>query len=172
MMKEILTLTLCSMLALPPSAGGSGTPPVDNRPAMGSQTEISNPFVEYDTLEAAGKAAGFEMTAPEKFGDYTERTIRAMKDQMIEVIYSENAENGAGSQIRIRKAAGTGDISGDYNSYPNIQEVEMNGLSVIMKGDGETIKSVVWTENGYAFSVSDSIGMINSDMQELIHTIK
>lgn len=173
MIKEILTITLCSMLAFSQSAGGNSVQPVNDQIPMGSRTEIVNPFAEYETLEAAAKAAGFGMTAPDEFEDYTERTIRVMQNQMIEIIYLGTKNGiGEGGQIRIRKAAGTGDISGDYNSYTVIREVDTDGISITMKGDGENVKSAIWTVDGYAFSVSDSIGISSSEMQELIRRVK
>lgn len=173
MMKEILTIAFCSMLAFSPPAGGNSTQPVNDRMSTGSRTEIVNPFAEYETLEAAAKAAGFGMTAPDEFEDYTERTIRVMQNQMIEIIYLGTKNGiGEGGQIIIRKAAGTGDISGDYNSYTAVREVDTDGISITMKGDGENVKSAIWTVDGYAFSVSDSIGMSSSEMQELIRRVK
>lgn len=173
MMKEILTITLCSLLAFAPLDGGTSPQPVSNQAPTGSRTEIANPFAEYETLEAAAKAAGFGMTAPDEFGGYTERTIRVMQNQMIEIIYLGTKNGiGEGGQIRIRKAAGTGHPSGDYNSYTAVREVDTDGISITMKGDGENVKSATWTVDGYAFSVSDSIGMSSSDMQELIRMIK
>ena len=72
-------------------------------------TEIANPFVDCETLEEAGELAGFDISVPDEIdGGYTQGTIQAVENEMIQVIYTTEA----GEEITLRKGTGTEDISG------------------------------------------------------------
>lgn len=49
---------------------------------------------------------------------------------MIEVIYFNDTDNEG---LRIRKAKGTDDISGDYNEYKNVETVKVGDYDVTEK---------------------------------------
>ena len=74
---------------------------------------VPNPFEIVDTLDEAAKIAGFSLEAPTEYADYNSLVIQAIADDMIEVIYFDAEKTHEG--LRIRKAVGTDDISGDYN---------------------------------------------------------
>ena len=57
----------------------------------------------------------FSLEAPIEYADYNSLVIQAIADDMIEVIYFDAEKTHEG--LRIRKAVGTDDISGDYNEY-------------------------------------------------------
>jgi len=76
---------------------------------------VPNPFEIVDTLDEAAKIAGFSLEAPTEYADYNSLVIQAIADDMIEVIYFDAEKTHEG--LRIRKAVGTDDISGDYNEY-------------------------------------------------------
>jgi len=71
--------------------------------------------VEEGKLDEAAKIAGFSLEAPTEYADYNSLVIQAIADDMIEVIYFDAEKTHEG--LRIRKAVGTDDISGDYNEY-------------------------------------------------------
>ena len=74
---------------------------------------LGNPYVYYDTIEEAVKAAGFEMSVPESFGKYIDRHIATIADDMIEVTYYDEAGNEGFS---IRKTAAFQRRSADGHS--------------------------------------------------------
>lgn len=74
---------------------------------------------------------------------------------MIEVIY-QNDRNG--NEIRVRKAAGSGDISGDYCEYPLKAAIITGSRTVEMKGDGTLVKVAIWENNGYTYAVTSENG--------------
>ena len=86
-------------------------------------TQIPNPFVEVKNLDEASKIAGFTLEVPETYEDYKQQVIQAIENDMIEVIYLEEESGYEG--LRIRKAKGTDDISGDYNEYRNVETVKV-----------------------------------------------
>ena len=81
--------------------------------------QIANPFSEAATLEDAAAVTGFPLTVPDAPKDYPDTVIRVMNKEMIEVIYEKGTDEG----YRIRKAAGSSEIAGDYNTYENSETV-------------------------------------------------
>lgn len=114
--------------------------------------QVVNPFVTYDSLDEAEKAAGFELILPERIEGYDEPLVQLMSGKMIQVIYGDR-------EIYIRKMASDDDISGDYNVYKVNEVSDLTGVDVIYKGDGEKIYNVTWHKEGYAYSVYSSKGM-------------
>lgn len=63
---------------------------------------------------------------------------------------------GQSDTLRYRKSLGTEDNSGDYNVYSQEKTVDVSGLSVTLKGDGESCSLALWTDGTYAYSISVS----------------
>lgn len=135
------------------------------------KVEIPNPFVEYDTLEEAVEAVGFDITVPDAIDGYPEKIVRALvRDdfKMIEVIY----QNEEGNEIRIRKAPGSDDISGDYNEYEQSSQMMLGEREVITKGNGETVSLATWTNDDFTYSVTVSDAMTDEALSNLIISIR
>lgn len=161
-MKKILMMILGAALVLSLAACGENT---EGRVGM------PNPYRDCETLEEAAAAAGFDITVPDAIDGYPEKIIRALvtdDSKMIEVIYEKDEE----SEIRIRKAAGSEDISGDYNEYEHSNTVMAGESEVTMKGNGDTVSLATWTKGDYTFSLSDSAGMSEEAFSELIMDIQ
>lgn len=75
--------------------------------------QIPDPFAEYETLADAARAAGFALTVPDAANGSDRQVFQAIQNELLEVIY----RRGGNETARIRKAFGTGDISGDYGRY-------------------------------------------------------
>ena len=131
-----------------------------------NQVQIPNPFIDCSSLAEAVEVAGFEMRAPKSVGDYDRVFISAIDCELIDVLY----ECGDAT-VRVRKGAGTEDISGDYNSYAETAVSEVDGMEVTMKGNTEKVNLAVWTSGAHTFSVSASAGMSRGEMADLIREI-
>lgn len=169
-MKKMLTIALCAMMALSFAACGSNDDaktPSSSTVATGESTQISNPYVDCDTFQKAADAAGFAMTAPEELNGYEKPVISAIKDKMIQAIYSNGETN-----VCIRKGVGTEDISGDYNNYEKTSTLTVDKLEVTTKGNNGKISVALWTKDGYTFSITVNEPMNDSDMAALIQTIR
>jgi len=144
---------------------------------IGENVQIPNPFVEYGSLEEAIKAAGFELVVPTASAGYENVIYQVMNGEMIEVIY-KSAESESGESVeayRIRKQAGEGNISGDYNNYAEINEVDVNGTTVTLKGNDGKVFLATWTVDGYSYSLSidmDGAGMTADEVTALVGQIK
>lgn len=89
-----------------------------------------------------------------------------MNDEMIQVIY----QNGD-SSVTVRKEAGSGDISGDYNQYAQSETVEVNGATVTMRGENSLVMVAVWENDGYTYAVTSGTGMSAAAMTALIQSV-
>ena len=135
--------------------------------SLTNTVQIPNPFTNHATLTDAAKTAGFELTVPEKVNGTARRDIQTMEGGMIQVFYGDE-EN----EVCIRKAFGSEDISGDYNSYAQITTVNADGTNVTMKGEKNLVYLAIWTGGGYTYSISIQAGMSSADMAALVQSVK
>lgn len=69
----------------------------------------------------------------------------------------------------ISKGQGEGsDVSGDNNEYSNASTADLNGTSVTMKGNGDSVNLATWSKDGYSYSISVSPGISEDEMEEMI----
>ena len=160
-MKKMIAFALCAILAAAPVIGNPG-------PAKA--VEIPNPYVSCATLEEAVELAGFSISVPERISDdLDQRAIRAIGKEMIEVIYQNG---GNGNEIRVRKAAGSGDISGDYCEYLVKAAVITGSRTVEMKGDGTLVKVAIWENDGYTYAVTSGNGVDQKEMSAVVQSVQ
>ena len=133
-------------------------------------TQIPNPFVEVKNLDEASKIAGFTLEVPETYEDYKKQVIQAIENDMIEVIYFNDTDNEG---LRIRKAKGTDDISGDYNEYKDVETVKVGDVEVTEKGSDGDIAVVIWNDGTYSYAIDAGEAKLNSEaIANLIANIK
>ena len=127
-------------------------------------TKIANPVEEYgsdeESLESAEKHVGFRLDFP--------ADIRA--DQYIVIsgkILEVDFEAGY-----IRKAAGSDDISGDWNEYAETAEKDIGGKTVTLKGNGGRIYLAIWTDGGYTYCVGMLDGVTEDRMASVVEAVK
>lgn len=128
--------------------------------------EIPNPFIDCDSLEDAQRIAGFEIRIPDSIESYSDRFIQAVDQYLIQVFYyapseiSDDTGNTTSSdQILLRKALGTDDISGDYNTYSEEQSLSINNTEVTFKGNDGRLYVITWTDGTYAYAIDSSAGL-------------
>ena len=134
-------------------------------------TQIPNPFVEVKNLDEASKIAGFTLEVPETYEDYKKQVIQAIENDMIEVIYLEEESGYEG--LRIRKAKGTDDISGDYNEYRNVETVKVGDFEIIEKGSEGNISVATWNDGTYSYAIDVAEASLTKDtIANLVSNIK
>ena len=132
---------------------------------------VPNPYEIVDTLDEASKIAGFTLEVPETYEDYKQQVIQAIENDMIEVIYLEEESGYEG--LRIRKAKGTDDISGDYNEYKDVETVKVGDVEVTEKGSDGDIAVVIWNDGTYSYAIDAGEAKLNSEaIANLIANIK
>mgnify|MGYP003374893425 CR=1 FL=1 len=155
--KRIFSLVLGIALALSLVACGSNdTPAADN--SKPGAVQPPSPFQPCDTLDAAEEMAGFDLTLP-KSAD----KLEAIENEMIQAFYGED-----GTDMLIRKALGSKDISGDYNEYAQTETVD----GVTLKGADGQFSLAMWTDGDYTYSISVGSALSQTDMMALVGGVK
>ena len=189
---SILALLLC-VLFVAVGTGCSMQKPATQTDATKAQkttksAQIANPVKTYDSLAKAEKAAGFTFTVPEgvnvKGADYAQYYWSTINENLIEVRYG-----GEGDEVcYMRKAPASAaddddvDISGDYNVYDTVKEVEFTledgrEVEVTLKGKDKKFYVASWQlkgvkDNGiwnYAIGVR---GIPEQDLLELVKMVE
>lgn len=180
-MKKLLIFTLTAAMLLSLAACAQSAKPAAE-PEQTAQTEttektdtenvqIPNPWTDYDSQPDAAQAAGFDLTAPAEISGCAEKTYRVLNadgDVMFEIIYASGEDEVA----RVRKAPGADDVSGDYNEYAETESVDVDGVSVTMKGKGGLVSLAVWTTGDYSYALSVEAAISQSDMAALAANIQ
>jgi hypothetical protein len=165
-LKRILSLALGAVLALSLAACGSNNAPAadDNKP--GAVQPPSN-YVDCETLEEAIEMAGITITIPEVIEGYDDRSFRANKtDGMIEVIFQNGDE-----EIRFRKGLGGEDISGNYIEFSEQEDVDVDDITVQMKGSDGKVHLATWSKDGYSYSIDGTEAMDKTAMTDLVKLV-
>lgn len=160
-MKRFIAFVLCAACLLSLAACGKKK----------SAAEIANPWKEVSTLEEAGEAVGFTMTAPDAVEGYESRTLRVCTPEGSRVI-ELTFRNVNDETVCIRKGEGSEDISGDYNQYDAVGTEDVNGISVNMRANGESIRVATWQDGGFTYAISFSAGMTNDAAVTIIEQVK
>ena len=147
-MKKTLALILCAALALCLVACGKAAAPA----ASGEEsTQIANPFVEYETMDEAAAAVGLSLSVPETPEGYDDPFIEVIGGELLQLVYA----NEDSQFITVRKAAiADEDVSGDYNEYPQTRKTTLGDNEVLFKGADELVSVIIWSVDGYSYSVT------------------
>ena len=97
---------------------------------------------------------------------------------MIEVIYQnemdENESTDRADEVRMRKAKGDEDISGDYTAYSETGSLTIGNIQVTIKGEHGNTNLATWTDNGYTYSIGvySETGITAEKMSDFIAVVK
>lgn len=126
--------------------------------------EMPNPWADWASLDEASAAAGFSLAVPERSSEYAYRAFRTLKNAdgtcLFEVL-DRTSEDGVGpayKEIRIRKSNESGEISGDYNNYPETRAISVGSRKVTLRGKNGKVSAAAWTDGGYTYSVGFYVG--------------
>lgn len=132
---------------------------------------MANPWKDAASMEEAAAEVGFSMTAPDSVTGYEAKKIRVCTPEgsrIIEVTFS----NVNDETVCIRKGEGNEDISGDYNQYDAGGTMDVNGITVNMRANGESIRVATWQTGGFSYSITLSAGMSNDAVVAMIEQVK
>lgn len=130
---------------------------------------MPNPFEKKASLDAANKAAGFSFTSPSKYTTYEAKEYRVIKDEMVEIIYKDTSNPD--EDIRVRKAKGNLDISGDYNSYLTNKIVNDAGIQILLRGEDDKYHAATWTSGDYSYAIDSKAGITENKLKGFIQRI-
>ncbi len=147
----VLALAAACLLA---GCGGAAEP---------QNVQMANPWQDYDSLQEAEAAAGFSFGLPECFGQtWQAEAFRVMNGSLLEVIY-----RGPEKSARVRKAPGSEDISGDYNSYQTVTLAEYENASVTLREN----KGILIFTDQYSWSVYCEKGFLPEQSQLFLDAV-
>ena len=132
-------------------------------------TGMPNPFEKKAILDAANKAAGFNFASPVKYTTYEAKEYRVIKDEMVEIIYKDSSNPD--EDIRVRKANGNFDISGDYNSYLTNKIVNDAGIQILLRGEDDRYHVATWTSGDYSYAIDSKAGITENKLKGFIQRI-
>lgn len=175
-MKKKIMRMVCSMavlvMAVAMAGCGKKAEPdsAETESAAAETTQISNPFVDCETMTDAEKLAGFSFTVPEQVEGYEKELIQAIDGELIQVFY-ENPEEQE-DEILMRKGAGSDDISGNYEEFEEISTAAAGDLEVTLKGNDGKVIVAVWTTGSYTFSIQADKGISQGEMLSLVEAVQ
>lgn len=136
--------------------------------ASGAVTTLANPWQECASMAQAESLAGFsfaigDSALPEGYGPEA-AYIQVITGAMIEVDY----DGERGGSLCLRKAVGTDDVSGDYNSYDLTQTSRVAGQDVTLRGAENAWYVATWARDGYSFAVVSTSALTPSQVEVLV----
>ena len=139
------------------------------KPAMGGNVQIANPYVDLKSAEEMMDAANLEVNLPTSIPDWVTETIyRAMPEKLIEVIYKDDV-----NEIRVRVATGSDDISGVYGSDGEVKTVDVNGQKVeFTMIDGRTVMAKWTNDMPRTYSITSTEGIPEDVMTKICSEVK
>ena len=138
----------------------------DAKTEDGDSVQMPNPLTGHESLAELAKAVGFDIKAPTVPAGYETDAYIDISGELAEVFYANGTDN-----LLYRVSKGEGDNSGDYNTYAAKKTVDVNGVSVEMRG-GDKVNVAVWSNGGYAFSLSSEQGLAEADVIAAVNSVK
>ena len=140
----------------------------DSVAASGAMTTLANPWQECASMAQAESLAGFSFAIdaaalPEGYGPEA-AYIQVIAGAMLEVDY----DGERGGSVCLRKAVGTDDVSGDYNSYDLTQTNRIAGQDVTLRGAEDAWYVATWTRDGYSFAIVSTSALTMSQVETLV----
>lgn len=120
----------------------------DAKTEDGDSSQIPNLLTAHDSLAELAKAVGFDIKALTVPAGYEADAYIDISGELAEVFYVKGDDT-----LVYRVSRGEGDNSGDYNTYSNKKTVDVNGVSVELRGN-DKVNVATWSNGGFAYSVS------------------
>lgn len=128
----------------------------------------SSPYVDYNSVDELKENVNINAKIPNTIKNYKSFAYSLAFSSMAEVQYSNGSDN---ILYRFEKGENFEDISGDYNSYANIQKIIVNNVEISIKGNEDTYNVAVWYKNGVNYSISSEQGLKKEDIKNIINEL-
>lgn len=160
--RQLVPLAACLAVLLTGSILLLHRQPVEPEQVVSAQFGME----EVESAQALAERAGFSI-----------RDIEPLPFEPLSVSYvwcwGELAQiryDGADASVMLRKSRGSEDISGDYNVYSCQTELDIGGVSVTLKGEGESYSLAVWQADGFSYSLSAAPGLDAQSLAALVRS--
>lgn len=129
---------------------------------------LLNPIVEYEDINSAEKAIGYDFSLPEYLPEgFSQQEIFIIDNEIVSIDYVSDTTN-----INYRTSQGSKDNSGDFTIYNNEKIIDIKGLNITIRGNDEKINLAIWQDNSQSFSISTKDGLLESEIIKIIESIK
>ena len=125
-------------------------------------SQIPNLLTAHDSLAELAKAVGFDIKALTVPAGYEADAYIDISGELAEVFYVKGDDT-----LVYRVSRGEGDNSGDYNTYSNKKTVDVNGVSVELRGK-DKVNVATWSNGGFAYSVSAKQGISETEVAAVV----
>lgn len=107
---------------------------------------IANPNVEYQTLQEAQGAIGFDFNID--LSGFDNLTYTVINNEILDISYSNDDD-----YLICRKSKGSEDNSGDFNTYDKVSDVVVNETDVtISSSENKMLITFIYEDYSYSFS--------------------
>lgn len=121
----------------------------------------------YDSVKELSEAVGYDIKEPTSFpGEVTERNYQDINHEIAEINYG-----GSFGTISYRVSKGTKDNSGVYEAFKEDKKVEIEGISVTLKGETDKYALVIWTDGTCSYSMYCIPGISEANAKTLANEI-
>lgn len=152
-----IAVVLVGALTLPNLRSLSNEPPVDEM----------NGIVQVSSVKELSEAVGFEVDEPRNLPFEPENIVyTAYWAEMAEITYTNSEQTAV-----FRKGIGSDDVSGDYNSYELTNVISVNNINATLKGNGENYTLAIWTDSEFAYSLSLSGGIGETEWIKILQAM-
>ena len=134
----------------------------DAKTEDGDSSQIPNLLTAHDSLAELAKAVGFDIKAPTVPVGYEADAYIDISGELAEVFYAKGDDT-----LVYRVSRGEGDNSGDYNTYSSKKTVDVNGVSVELRGN-DKVNVATWSNGGFAYSVSAKQGISETEVAAVV----
>ena len=134
----------------------------DAKTEDGDSSQIPNLLTAHDSLTELAKAVGFDIKALTVPAGYEADAYIDISGELAEVFYVKGDDT-----LVYRVSKGEGDNSGDYNTYSNKKTVDVNGVSVELRGN-DKVNVATWSNGGFAYSVSAKQGISETEVAAVV----
>lgn len=134
----------------------------DAKTEDGDSSQIPNPLTSHESLAELAKAVSFDIKAPTMPAGYQVDAYIDISGELAEVFYVKGDNT-----LVYRVSRGEGDNSGDYNTYSSKKTVDMSSVSVELRGN-DKVNVAVWSNGGFAYSVSAKQGISETEVAAVI----
>ena len=138
-------------------------PPMEETPPD-SGVQVVLDMVKASSAEELSELVGFEVGDIQGLPfEPTETIYTAYWGKMAEIRY----RNGEAEAV-FRKSAGTEDVSGDFNSYDEVNAITIGEVTATLKGDSYRYTLAVWSDSSFSYSLRIPSGATQEEWIRMI----
>ena len=164
--KCIVPLAACLVIA---AVGALTVPKIIEKPSGNDIVQGTNQIIEVGSAAELSDMVGFEINVPQYIPFEAESvTYISLWNEIGEIDF----ENGDKTLSYRKGFVKDGEVSGDYNEYAAEKTVSFDNTDVTIKGTDGEYTLAVWTKGDYAYSVSISYGVSESEIMKVVESVE